>query len=181
MAEIVIRTLEPPDIELLRQIDRSEQLDVVYAVVDGVLEARPDDFFVPSWDLVGTGEHSIQAKLDQWRPYVEGGATLIGAFVAEEIVGLALVERNLRPGLGWLALFYTTRSHRRSGVGKALWAEAVSIVHDGGATAMYVSSAPTGSAVGFYMSRGCRLATTDEIVPELFELEPEDVHLICPL
>ncbi|MGI9644846.1 MAG: GNAT family N-acetyltransferase, partial [Ilumatobacteraceae bacterium] len=34
--------------------------------------------------------------------------------------------------------------------------------------------------VGFYLARGCRLAG-DDTDPELLELEPEDIHLICPL
>jgi hypothetical protein len=33
--------------------------------------------------------------------------------------------------------------------------------------------------VGFYLSRGCRLATRSEINDHLYELEPDDVHLIC--
>lgn len=181
MDEVVINILEPADIELLRDIDRSEQLDTEYSVVDGQLTARPTDFFVPSWDPVGSGQHSVQAMVDHWRPYADGGATLLGAFVEGEVVGLAMVAGELRSNLAWLALFYATRSHRRIGIGKALWREAAAVARDAGASAMYVSAAPTGSAVNFYMGRGCRLATAEEIVPELFELEPVDVHLICPL
>jgi len=44
---------------------------------------------------------------------------------------------------------------------------------------MYVSATPTGSAVGFYLSRGCELA--DPPHAELFALEPEDIHLVCEL
>jgi hypothetical protein len=44
---------------------------------------------------------------------------------------------------------------------------------------MYVSATPTGSAVGFYLGRGCRLA--DPVHPDLFAQEPEDIHLVCPL
>jgi len=46
---------------------------------------------------------------------------------------------------------------------------------------MYVSATPTGSAVQFYLKQGCQLAGPDEIVPELFELEPDDVHLVVGL
>ena len=48
-----------------------------------------------------------------------------------------------------------------------------------GARSLYVSATPTGSAVGFSLGRGCRLA--DPVHPELFTDEPEDIHLVCPL
>ena len=41
-----------------------------------------------------------------------------------------------------------------------------------------MSSTPSESAVGFYRSRGFRLTSP---LPELFELEPEDIHLILEL
>jgi hypothetical protein len=47
------------------------------------------------------------------------------------------------------------------------------------ATRLYVSATPTGSAVNFYLRQGCVLA--DPPHPALFELEPEDIHLILPL
>ncbi len=50
---------------------------------------------------------------------------------------------------------------------------------DAGAEAMYVSAVPTGSAVGFYLSKGCALA--DPVHPELFAAEPADVHLVYSL
>jgi hypothetical protein len=44
---------------------------------------------------------------------------------------------------------------------------------------MYVSAVPSGSAVGFYLSRGCELA--EEPHRDLFAHEPEDIHLVCPI
>ena len=42
-----------------------------------------------------------------------------------------------------------------------------------------MSATPTGSAVGFYLSRGCVLA--DPPHPQLFAEEPEDIHFVLPL
>ena len=44
---------------------------------------------------------------------------------------------------------------------------------------MYVSSIPTKNSVDFYMKHGFRLA--EEGHPELYELEPEDIHMVKPL
>jgi hypothetical protein len=43
-----------------------------------------------------------------------------------------------------------------------------------GATQLYVSSAPTESAVSSYLSQGFEL--TPKPHPELFRVEPEDIH-----
>ena len=114
-------------------------------------------------------------------PHLADGAQLLGAFRAGAIVGMALVDPTLRPGVGWLALLHVSNGQRRSGVGQALWRAGVSIVEDSGGEAIYVSATPTGSAVQFYLKQGCRLAEADEIVRELFAAEPDDIHLLCPL
>jgi hypothetical protein len=64
-------------------------------------------------------------------------------------------------------------------VATGLWEEAARIAVEAGATTMYVSAVPGGSAVGFYLSRGCELA--DRPHPDLFRREPEDIHLVCPI
>ncbi len=94
---------------------------------------------------------------------------------------MAVVEPTLQPGLGWLVLLHVSNGRRRSGVGQALWSAAISVARKSGASAMYVSATPTGSAVQFYLKQGCKLAEPDEIIPELFALEPDDIHLVCDL
>jgi hypothetical protein len=57
--------------------------------------------------------------------------------------------------------------------------DAQKIARDAGAHQMYVSSIPSSSAVDFYLAQGCRLA--EEPDPDLYALEPEDIHLIVAL
>ena len=40
---------------------------------------------------------------------------------------------------------------------------------------LYVSATPSENTILFYLSFGCKLAS--EVDPELFALEPEDIHL----
>lgn len=182
MADVIeVRRLGADDIVLLHEIDRAEQLDTHYRVVDGQLIASPDDFFVPPWDPDGDGEYSVAAMVNFARPIVQRGAALLGAYRGDELLGLVIVEGEYQSDKAWLALLYVTRSARRSGAASTLWAAAEEVAREADAKTLYVSSAPTGSAVGFYFSRGCRLAAKDEIIPELFELEPEDIHLVCDL
>jgi len=180
-ATIEIRRLTVADVGLLGRIDRSEQLEVTYRVAGGELVAAPDDFFIPPWNPEGDGEHSVAAMVRFAEPIVRDGAELLGAYRGEKLLGLAVVDPDYGPELAWLALLHVTQSARRGGVAGALWAAAAAIARDGGRPAMYVSATGSGSAVGFYLSRGCRLAAEDEIIPDLYELEPKDVHFVCEL
>jgi hypothetical protein len=48
-----------------------------------------------------------------------------------------------------------------------------------GAEQLYISASDTESAVGFYLGYGCRPA--ERVDPELFALEPTDIHLTLDL
>jgi hypothetical protein len=93
-------------------------------------------------------------------------------------MGLATVEPRFEPGLAWLATLHVRRAHRRQGAASASWTAAVELAREAGANAMYVSATPTGSAVGFSLRCGCRLA--DPVHPKLFADEPDDIHLVFP-
>ena len=175
---IEVRRLDIDDVRLIAQIDRSENLEIMYTVVMGRLVERPALMpAVPSWDPEGTGPHSVAATIAFCEPLVAGGAELLGAFDGEDFAGMAVVDGSFEPQLAWLAFLHVTRLHRRKGVASDLWSAAVAVAADAGALSMYVSAAPTGSAVGFYLSRGCQLA--DPVHPRLYAMEPDDVHLIC--
>jgi GNAT superfamily N-acetyltransferase len=181
MQAVDVRLLAPDEIGLLRAIDRTEQLEIEYTVENGVLVSSRTEACVPPWDAIGSGDHSVSNLIAFCLPLLDGGAQLLGAFDRDAVVGMALVEPALRPGLGWLALLHVSSGRRRSGVGRELWRVAVAVARESGARAMYVSATPTGSAVGFYLGQGCQLAGPDEIVAELVELEPVDVQLVCRL
>jgi GNAT superfamily N-acetyltransferase len=172
-----IRKLGVAEIGLIAEIDRSEHVDVEYAVIDGVLAERPISMTdIPSWDPVGTGPYSVAAQMAFCEPLVRSGAVLLGAFNGDQTLGLAVVDASFEPPMAWLAFLYVGRPHRGRGVASALWNAAIDAATAAGATSMYVSAVPTGSAVGFYLSRGCRLA--DPAHPARYGAEPDDIHLI---
>lgn len=165
---------------MIAEIDRSEHVEVEYAVRDGRIVERPVSMTdVPSWDPVGTGPYSLAAQIAFCEPLVAGGAGFFGAFEGGQPVGVAVVDASFEPSLAWLAFLYVSRPHRGRGVASVLWDGAVEAAVTAGATSMYVAAVPTGSAVGFYLSRGCEPA--DPVHPRLFAEEPEDIHLTCPL
>lgn len=176
---IEIRELGEEGIELIREIDRSEHIDSLYTVEDGEIVAESVDFDVPRWDAKGHGDHSSARRIAEFRPVVEGGATLLGAFIDSQLAGVGIVDPSFENETAWLAFLHVSREYRRRGIAAALWAASKEIAAASGATSMYVSATPSGSAVGFYTSRGCRLAEPPH--PALFAKEPEDIHLICPV
>ena len=177
---MTVRPLGLDDLGLIGEIDRSEVIDVEYTVLDARLVERPVSMAeVPPWDPVGTGHYSVAEKIDFCRPIVARGGVFLGAFDDDRVMGVAVVEGSFEPGLAWFAFLHVSRRYRRRGVASALWEEAVAIARQTGAGSIYVSATPTGSAVGFYLSRGCVLA--DQVHPALYDLEPDDIHLVYEL
>lgn len=175
-----VRVLGIESLGLIAAIDRSEQVDVEYTVVNGQLLPRPVTMAqIPAWDATGTGPHSVAAEIQFCRPLVAAGAVLLGCFCEDACAGLAVVDPTFAPRLAWLAFLYVSQPYRRRGVASALWRSAARLAAEGGSESLYVSAVPTGSAVGFYLSRGCQLA--DPVHPVLHAREPEDIHLLCPL
>jgi GNAT superfamily N-acetyltransferase len=178
---VAVRELDPEDVGLVALLDRSEHVEVEYEVVAGELTRRPVTMAaIPPWDPAGDGPHSVAAHAAFCRDCVAGGARLLGAFDGDgELLGLAVVDVDFEPPLAWLAFLHVSRPHRRRGAATALWATAADAARTAGATAMYVSATPTGSAVGFYLRQGCRLA--DPVHAVLYADEPDDIHLVASL
>ena len=135
---------------------------------------------IPPWDARGSGEHSVASHVAFCESVVADGATLLGAFNDDgEVMGLATVHPTFEPGLAWLATLHVSRIYRRRGAASALWDAGAALAREAGARSLYVSATPTGSAIGFYLGRGCQLA--NPVHPVLFAHEPADIHLVCKL
>jgi ribosomal protein S18 acetylase RimI-like enzyme len=104
---------------------------------------------------------------------------LLGALDEKRTAGLAIVHPTFEPQFAWLAFLHVSRPYRRRGTAQALWNAAADIAVANDAESIYVSATPTGSAVGFYLRQGCRLA--HPVHPDLYAAEPEDIHLTCSI
>jgi len=175
-----VRQLPAEDVSRVGALDRSEHVDIEYRVIDGALQPAPARMpDIPAWDPTGSGPFSVAAHIEFCRSVVERGGVLLGAFDAERMAGLAIVQPSFEPPLAWLAFLHVSRPYRRRGAAHMLWDAAARIAVEDGAASMYVSATPTESAVGFYLRQGCELARP--VHPDLFAAEPEDIHLICSL
>lgn len=77
------------------------------------------------------------------------------------------------------ALLHVSREQRRNGIASLIATRIEEAAIRAGAHKLYVSATPTRSAVSFYRSRGFKLS--DDPIPELLELEPEDIHMVKEL
>jgi predicted N-acetyltransferase YhbS len=173
--EIRVRLLTAVDAARVGEIDRTERIEALYVQHGLLLELAPGDWSAPPWDPAGEGEHSVAAQREAVARLLERGATALGAFDGDRLVGIGVVLPHLRPGLAQLAYLHVSNGHRDAGIGGRLSDELEGIASEAGAESMVVSATPSLHTVGFYERRG--FAPMAEPLPELFELEPEDVHM----
>jgi GNAT superfamily N-acetyltransferase len=157
------------------EIDRAERIDVLYEQRGTELLARHGNWSASAWDRVGHGEHSVEAKVKELQRYVDRGGISLGGIAAGRLIALGVVVPHLRPGIAQLAFLHVSASWRGTGIGSRLSAQLDQLARTAGDTDMVVSATPSDNTVRFYLSRGFR--PTAEPLAELFELEPEDVHM----
>jgi ribosomal protein S18 acetylase RimI-like enzyme len=172
---VEIRRLERGELARVAEIDRTEHIELIYEQRGPDLVPLPGDWSAPRWDLEGDGEHSLRAQQRALEAYVDEGGIALGAFAGERLVGIGVVLPQLRRGIAQLAFLHVSDGFRASGIGGRLSDELESIARTAGATEMVVSATPSENTVLFYRRRG--FETMAEPLPELYALEPEDVHL----
>ena len=175
MSAIEYRQLAPAELFLVGEIDRTERIESKYVQHDARLELQIGDWSSPPWDPEGDGEHSVAAQRVALERQVEAGAIPLGAFDGDRLVGIGLVRPHVRPGVAQLAYLHVSDGYRASGIGGRLSDDLERIGRETGDTSMVVSATPSVNTVRFYLSRG--FEPMAEPIPELHELEPEDIHM----
>ena len=157
------------------EIDRRERIVVLYEQRGTQLVARPGDWSSPSWEPEGAGEHSVTAQVRALEHYVDAGGVALGAFARARLVGIGVVVPHVRAAIAQLAFLHVSAPWRASGVGSRLCEQLDEIARTAGDSEMVVSATPSENTVRFYLGRGFRPMA--EPLVELFELEPDDVHM----
>lgn len=173
---IELRPLGIDELDRVGEIDRSEQIDALYVQDGPRLELSTGDRSAPAWDTRGDGEHSVTGQQRWLRGVMHRGGVAVGAFEGDRLVGIGVVLPGLRAGIAQLAYLHVTRERRASGVGGRLSDELERLARDAGDTLVVVSATPSVNTVDFYRRRGYEPMT--EPLSELYELEPEDVHML---
>ncbi len=174
------RPLAADDLARIRDIDRTERIESLYVQQGTRLELRTGgDWSAPSWDPAGVGEHSVAAQQAASSDSSRSGAIALGAFDGHRLVGIGVVVTHLRPRIAQLAYLHVTDGYRADGIGGRLSDELERIAREAGDISMVVSATPSLNTVRFYQRRGFK--PMEEPLPELYELEPDDIHMLKAL
>ena len=133
------------------------------------------EFSASPWQDEGHGPHSLAHQREECERYLDSDGVAVGAFNKDRLAGIGIVAPNLRPGIAQLAYLHVGNGHRDRGIGIRLTKELEQIAYDKGATTMVISATPSENTVQFYRRRGYE--PTADPLPELLELEPDDVHM----
>jgi len=174
---LIIKELNKEDIDRIREIDRAEKVKLLYRCKDGSLIPEKVDLNVPRWS-----KQEYAKRISTLSRELSKGGTLIGAIDGNVLVGAAILGHKL---IGenldefQLVFLHVSIGYRRKGIATKLFNLICKLAKDKGARQLYISSTPSESAVGFYLSHGCKLAT--KVNKELYQLEPEDIHIVKEL
>ncbi len=169
----------PDEMHRLKEIDRTEEIRIGYVVESGQLHKIDVNWDTPNFFLEGEVEHTVSHYAEFCLDHLRAGGRSMGAFHGEKLVGVCVMRPNIRRGMVQLAFLHVSNGYRRQGIGSHLTEEVIKETKTSGADRIYVSSTPSGPAVGFYLSHGFELV--EDVIPELFDLEPEDIHMVKTL
>lgn len=172
-SELTIRQLRREEIACVWNIDRSELIENVYRFEDGTLSVHPQRIEVAGWPP-GNAEKYTPILLDCF----DRGGWFYGAFDDERLIAVAVLESSFIGNHNdqlQLKFLHVSRSYRGKGWGRKLFELARETARAGGAKRLYISATPSENTINFYTRLGCTVAK--EANPELFALEPEDIHL----
>ena len=167
------RHLAPFELEKLWDIDRSEVIDEVYHFRAGKLVLEREHY-----DMKGFPPGELDKIIERQRILLENGGTVIGAVDRQTLVGVASLESEFRgekKKYMKMDILHVSKNYRGKGIARRLLGMVSSLARERGADALYISATPSKHTVDFY--RGCGAKLVEELDPELFDMEPEDIHL----
>jgi predicted N-acetyltransferase YhbS len=168
-----IRYLSRAEVPYIWQINRSEVVENIYYLQDGKLVLEPEHYDMHGWP---------HDEPEQYTPLLldcfDRGGFFWGAFEGDLLIGVVVLENRFIGSAKdtlQMKFLHVSNHFRKRGLGKKLFLLAVEKAIELEAKKIYISATPTENTVNFYINLGCVLTT--EIDQELFDLEPEDIHL----
>ena len=176
---MILRSLQSSEIDLIwQQISRRELITQMYIQNQQRLELVDCFFDVQHWD-----SYHLENDPPKLKQLYEQGSIFIGAFdAAEKLVGVSVVSNQIiadYPNAKLLHYFYVDADHQGQGIGAKLMQAAKQSAKQLCANQLYISATPSRHTVDFYIKHGAQpLSLPDQ---QLWQLEPEDIHLLYTL
>lgn len=176
---IFLRPLLYAEIDLIwQQINRRELITQLYLQKQEQLELTECFYDVQQWDA-----YHLENDPPKLKERYKQDASFIGAFnTSDQLVGISVVSDQLianYPDAKLLQYFYVDADQQGQGIGAKLMQAAKESAKQLGSLQLYISATPSKRTVDFYIKHGAKpLKHPDR---QLWELEPEDIHLLCTL
>ena len=138
---------------------------------------KPEHYDMQGWPH-GEAELYTPILLDCF----DRGGWFHGLFDGDLLVAAVVLESKFigpHKDLLQLKALHVSCAYRGHGLGRQLFELARTKARALGAKGLYISATPSEHTVQFYMRLGSTLTPTPD--PDLFALEPEDIHLECPV
>ncbi len=171
---IQYRQLDQDQVRFIKRIDRGEVVEKVYYMRDGelVLETEHQEISNDWW----IREEVVKVLRPRVEKIAEEGGYVLGAFDERRMVGICALDHHfLNKKRLNVDILFVTRKYRGKGIGTRLMEMLIEEAKIREAKHLYVSATPSENTVNFYMGLKFKVAKKPE--PELFEKEPEDIHL----
>ena len=172
---ITERQLTRAEIPLIWSIDRREVIENFYHLENGALVLRADHVEVAGWP---------PGEVERYTPILlacfDRGGWFHGVFDDDKLVGIAVLDSKFigrNKDQLQLEFLHVSRVYRGRGLGARLFDLTKTQASARGARRLYISATPSENTINFYRGLGC--VVTSEPDPDLFALEPEDIHLEC--
>ena len=169
---IRLRVVKEEDIndDFLTGYQRDQVTHKIHRFIDGRLEII-DEYFVETWDNQKLTEISRYLK-----SCVHEGGKVVALMNKDKCIGFANIENKVYFNT-YLPMHYChiSKPYRNKGLGKKLFFKMAAVASDYDVEKLYISTHPAVETQAFYKSIGCVL--TNQIVPELLEIEPYDIQL----
>lgn len=167
---VPLKWMKFEELDQVAQIDRTELLDELYTQSGTHIAPKRVDAFTAHWP-------NVRRTVEFCHGHMRNGAEALGAFDGAVLVGIGMMTPHVQPQVAQLSFLHVSNGYRRRGIATRLMNELMPRAKEAGHKSVYVTASPTRSAVSFYRHFG--FTPTDQMIPHLFELEPEDIHMIA--
>lgn len=168
-----IREINRKDIEKVRNLNRKEIIEQLYYYKEGLLVLKDEFYDIRDWNI-----DELEQNIKDLYDLHDRGGIFYGAFIDHKLIGIIALESNfIGSGKDQLQVpfLHIDANYRDKGLGTKLMNLVKKRAKRMGAKKLYISATPSKHTIDFYLGLGCKL--TSEINPELYEIEPDDIHL----
>jgi GNAT superfamily N-acetyltransferase len=170
---IEYQKLDKHNILELINIDRSDYSDMMYKIEDGELIIVNEIFNHP-----GLTKNKYDPYIQDLKEILDEGGVVFGAFQGGKLKGISSIDKNFvgkNKDMINLSILWVSKELRKNGIAKKLFELCKNEAKIKNVDKLYISATPSKNTIDFYLKMGCRV--TEEIDSDLFNEEPEDIHL----